>query len=261
MYAGFNLEYVYRGGGNYESLGETLTSRQSAAVKKKLDSFLDANGILDGSKMRANWFPAIDAQVFISHSHKDKRAAVELAGWLNQEFGLSSFIDSCVWGCADDLLRLIDDKYCLNPSGDYYNYSKRNRSTSHVHMMLTTALSKMIDQSECLMFLNTPSSITPASVINESEKTDSPWIYSEIAMTRLIRRKTPQQHRSIIRADSVQKTVMAMDESFKVNYDVQLDHLTDLSFTQLKVWARNCRARNLTGPNSLDELYTLTNAR
>ena len=62
--------------------------------------------------MQANWFPQIKADIFISHSHKDEDLALALAGWLKVSFGLTAFIDSCVWGYANDLLKMIDYKYC-----------------------------------------------------------------------------------------------------------------------------------------------------
>ena len=55
---------------------------------------------------------------------------IALNGWLYESFGIKSFIDSSVWGYANDLLKLIDDAYCLNLEGTNksYNYEKRNYS-------------------------------------------------------------------------------------------------------------------------------------
>lgn len=53
-------------------------------------------------------------------------------------------------------------------------------------MIFSVALTQMIDNTECLFFQNTPNSITPNATINHTE---SPWIYFEIAMSRLIRKK------------------------------------------------------------------------
>lgn len=64
------------------------------------------------------------------------------------------------------MLRQIDDKYCRNKTGDTYNYDRRNYSTSHVHMMLSTALTEMMNISECIMFFNTPNSV---SVVDDLE--------------------------------------------------------------------------------------------
>lgn len=47
--------------------------------------------------MQVSWFPQIKADVFISHSHSDEKLAIIFAGWLYNAFGLTAFIDSCVW--------------------------------------------------------------------------------------------------------------------------------------------------------------------
>ena len=119
MYRGFNLslerkffkeenfKYLYLRKVGFKSL-----TCQKATIKGIINSFIDDDGFLDGSKMQANWFPQIKADVFISHSHKDRELALTLAGWLRETFGLTAFIDSCVWGYANDLLKMIDNKYC-----------------------------------------------------------------------------------------------------------------------------------------------------
>ena len=45
---------------------------------------------------------------------------------------------------SNDLLRRIDENYCRHSNGISFDYNKRNYSTSHVHMMLSIALSKML---------------------------------------------------------------------------------------------------------------------
>ena len=55
-----------------------------------------------------------------------------------------------------------------------YDYNKRNYSTSHVHMMLSTALTMMMDEAECVIFLNTPNALSTKDIVH---KTESPWIF------------------------------------------------------------------------------------
>ena len=179
MYRGFNLllEKNYFKKDHFEYLQEVGLDRllcQKTTIEKIINSFIKDDASLDGSKMQANWFPQIKADIFISHSHKDEKLALALGGWLKETFGLTAFIDSCVWGYSNYLLKLIDDVYCRNINRNSYDYDKRNYSTSHVHMMLSVALTQMIDNTECLFFLNTPNSITPDTIINQTE---SPWIY------------------------------------------------------------------------------------
>lgn len=263
MYRGFNLSldnncYFKK----FQKIGLESFSSQKASIEEKINSFVGDDGSLDGSMMQANWFPQIKADIFISHSHKDENLAIALAGWLKETFGLTAFIDSCVWGYANDLLKMIDDKYCLKDIHSY-SYEKRNYSTSHVHMMLSVALTQMIDNTECLFFLNTPNSITPDTIINQTE---SPWIYSEIAATRLIRKRSRKEYR-----------LKPMVESFseggritpRIKYGLPVDHLTDIDNVVLRDWViswQDVGYRNHflpqysedLGVHALDKLYELT---
>lgn len=250
MYRGFKLATTWNDDSYYEE-GLSVYNQNIKEVKRTLDQFLLEDGSIEGKKIQENWFQQIDSHVFISHSHKDKNTAVSLAGLLSKVFGIKSFIDSCIWGYAEDLLRLIDDKYCLNSDGGTYNYQKRNYSTSHVHVMLQSALSMMIDKAECLLFLNTPNSVTTSGVVNQ---TYSPWIYSEIAMTRIIRPNIPrrrwhEEKRTLSKGEYV-------DESLKVKYELDLSHLHNLSINDLSYWIKQ-RRRYLTPEDALDGLYDL----
>jgi len=246
MYRGFNLK-IGNEYDRYHKFGEEIYEQNCALIQESLDEFALDDIYLDGSKMQADWFPQVHADVFVSHSHIDEYKAVSLAGWISKEFNLEVFIDSCIWGCAGNLLRIIDDVYCLNYNRKTYNYSKRNCSTSHVHMMLSTALTMMIDNTECLFFLNTPNSITPEDVI---KNTKSPWIYSEIAMTRLIRRKDKNVHRERAKMESLRK---AANEELLIKYNLELDHLHDIDGRILKKWFRLYDGRG----HALDVLYDL----
>lgn len=163
--------------------------KSKTMVRAELDKFLLPNGNFDGAKMQSAWFPEVKADVFLSHSHSDMDLTLFVASIL-EGFGLKVFIDSAVWGHANDLIKKIDNELCPNGNGTY-NYEKRNYSTAHVHMMLSVALNKMIDKTECLLFLNTPNSVTTKNIVQN--KTESPWIYSEIASSKLIGRREPQR--------------------------------------------------------------------
>ena len=266
MYRGFNLlleENCFEQDDfkKIQEVGFKSISHQKTIIIEKINSFVGDNGSLDGSKMQANWFPQIKADIFISHSHKDENLALALAGWLKVTFGLSAFIDSCVWGYTNDLLRIIDDRYCRNVNRNSYNYNKRNYSTSHVHMMLSVALSQMIDNTECLFFLNTPHSLTPNTTINQTE---SPWIYSEIAISRLVRKKKLEEYRNVALLESRQ-IFSAIKDTLKVQYDLPTDHLTDIDADILKRWKKSYLYdyRSTQNPMcnkfiALDKLYELT---
>lgn len=254
MHARFNLNPQSRSWGKFLSTGNKLHSANKAIVETDLKVFENANGSLQAEKIIDNWFPEIKANVFLSHSHKDENLAVGLAGWLNETFGLKSFIDSTVWGYSDKLLQLLDNKYCLNQSGETYSYSKRNRSTSHVHMMLSTALMNMIDKCECIIFVNTQSSYKPVEYFSDQGVTESPWIFSEIAMTRTLRQRSPEEHRPKRTFDSTIATKkISESRELHVNYPVDLLHLTPLNPKDLDTWAmqENGKKQNASALNSL----------
>lgn len=252
MFAGFRLK-TEQEFSQYEAHGRALFDSNRKHVESKLDGFLLQDGSIDGGDLQENWFPQIHSDVFISHSHKDEKRAISFAGYLDHCFGVKAFVDSCVWGYADKLLREIDDSYCSTGDG-YYSYQKRNYSTGHVHMMLATALSMMIDKTECVVFLNTPSSIRSYSVI---ERTYSPWIYHELAMTRLIRRRKLEHHRRDLLKKSEKS--MSLDESLKVSYPVALEHLCSINDGHIDAWLLAQKNRML--PYALDHLYAITETR
>ena len=194
MYCGFNLSLQHGDLENYDECGRQSYKIQKHRIESSIETFMDSDEIIIASQLVANWFPQIDCEVFISHAHKDREFAIRLAGFLKSEFGITSFINSCAWGYSDSLLRILDNRYCRQEWSQTYDYSKRNKSTTHVHMMLSTALIKMIDQCECVIFLNTPQSISSSSYIN-GYTTESPWIYAELVMTALIQRRAPEGHR------------------------------------------------------------------
>lgn len=242
LFAGFNIKI------NDNDMSELFANNipceflneQKKSTKVLLESIID--GTIDGTKVQNDWFPEIKADIFLSHSHKDIELAEKLAIWLDEKFGLKTFIDSNVWGYADDLLKKIDDEYCFKDG--YYIYERRNLTTSHVHMMLNVALSKMIDKCECVFFLNTPNSIK----LSESMKsqTSSAWIYSELILSKIIRKKTRKEHRQRF-------TILRDSAEFDINYDVPIDHLEEIDFRDLYKWSINCNKSR--GCYNLDELY------
>ena len=247
MYRAFNLTACDWNDISREN-GDAIYKRNADTVRRSLESFLN-DKIVDGTKLKAHWFPTFKADVFISHSHMDEVDAIKCAGWLKDQFGLEGFIDSCIWGHADDLLRIIDRKYCLNPNGETYDYDKRNGSTSHVHMMLSIAIAAMLEAAECVLFINTPNSITS----NESvSKTQSPWLFFELGTMRIIGRKKPE--RKIVQEEHFAKKATDL----KVEYEVPLSELTPLNFAHLNAW-RDAHQTNPSnkGKHTLDLLYEI----
>ena len=120
MHRGFKLELGQINNDYYEQ-GYAQFEANKKYIENTLKNFVGKDGVLKGSQLQNEWFPQVEADIFISHSHGDKDMAISLAGWIKRVFNLNVFIDSCVWGYADDLLRLVDNNYCLNPGGETYN--------------------------------------------------------------------------------------------------------------------------------------------
>lgn len=257
MFRGYNLdaEEIDRDSiVKYEAVGRALFENNKRQIKRGLDSYQDDSGDLLASKITDQWFPDVDADVFLSHSHKDEVLVMQLAGWLKDTFGLVSFIDSCIWGYSDHLLKIIDDRYCYKRDTKTYNYQERNRSTSHVHMMLSTALTKMIHSCECVFFINTPASISTEGYIKSTGVTKSPWIYSEILTTKLIQKRRPDEHRRRRVVKEALETYKEATASVTVKYDLDVSHLIPINVDDLIAWKEN---NSLQGPTSLDILYAL----
>lgn len=229
MFARFQLDVSHAFFGVEINRPENLTEGRKLYEKFGQESydclkkFICENGEIDGTALKEHWFGITQADVFLSHSHKDINKVKAFAGWLYNSFGLKSFIDSCTWGYANDLLRLLDNKYCWNAGSKTYNYDLRNHTTSHVHVMLSTALTEMIDTTECLMFYNTPNSIKISEEIKNTKdgrerETDSPWIYHELSIGSMIRTEKPKRHSTILehRADFAQDSQEKLQITYKI---------------------------------------------
>ena len=248
MYRAYSLRIDENSFKDHLENGRSVKKENNAAAKSGLDEFFDGDGSLVARKIMNDWFPRVKADVFISHSHKDEDLAIGLAGWLKDKLGVSSFIDSCVWGYSPELLKKLDKRFCLKDSG-YYDYDKRNITNGHVNMMLATSLTKMIDQCECIIFLNTPNSISCKGCI-EKDGTESPWIYAEIEATRMLRENPPERKRMLAKA-SMEGRSIVLDEAMSVKYDLDLKHLLLLEKEQIIKWGKCGK----TGADSLDFLY------
>lgn len=258
MFAGYKIDIGidYFSNNDYKLIfEEQVFKKQKKQIEISLNKYIGPDGNIQGSDIINDWFPEIKADVFISHSHKDIELVKAFAGMLYDNFGIYSFVDSFVWEYADDLLKNIDDKYCYKEASKAYDYNIRNRSTAHVHMMLNSALINMIDCTECLFFVNTPNSIS-TNDIKRKEQVGSPWIYSELLYSRVLRQVMPD------RLKKKKKSIYHMDETAgvsqaltNVRYDITTDHLINLTQKELTEWIKG---KNGIACDSLDRLYLLT---
>lgn len=193
MYRAFNYEDDLSIFSTYTAKGKELYEDQKREITKNLKEFYENGDLINGEKLKNEWFPGMECQVFLSHSHKDKDEILGLAGFLQEEYDIKSFIDSNVWGYANNLLREIDNEYCYDDDHNSYRYESRNFSTAHVHMMLNTALLEMLDRCECAIFVNTLNAVDSNLVDTIKKGTYSPWIYSELNMIKHMRRLAPKR--------------------------------------------------------------------
>lgn len=258
MYIGFELKSLdFEDFEDFYEIGKRSFNKHKRTVTRTIDNFMNVNGSLNGDKMQSAWFPQINADIFLSHSHADENLVIAFAGWLKNTFGLKVFIDSCIWGYSKDLQKIIDDKYSRNDNMKY-NYDKVLYAASHVHMLLNTALTQMIDNCECIIFVNTPNSVKPEEVVN---KLVSPWIYSEIGMTKLIRKKELKEYR----IQPIFEDDRSFSDKLNIEYNLNTDHLTQLSIDDLFDWEKKYKSfsgyfqRELsnTNKNALDFLYKI----
>ena len=261
MYRGFNISLDKSIISNYETnliAGNAMFKIKQIPVKESLD-YATSNGIISGDKLKNGWFPEIKADIFISHSHADKDLAVALASFLERELGLTCFVDSCVWGYADNLLKKLNDQYSvLRKEADgtpIYNHIKANNACNHVNLILNSALTDMIDKTECLFFLNTQNSAPKSKDAIEST-TFSPWIYTEINISSTIREKTPD--RNLAHAGINKRAALdSYSESLTIKYPLSLNHLTTMNLKDIKMWEYYCSRTAASGVSALDKLYEL----
>lgn len=272
MFSGFNLKidnaFFKEYFDAYKENGENHLRCSSKEIKKKLKQFVNKKTI-DGSKLQNAWFPEIEADIFISHSHKDRELANALAGWINSNFGLKVFIDSNIWGNINTLLEEINSKYSgkhRDPSSGIFTYDHDacTEASKHVNMMLSIALQQMIDKVECIIFLNTDNSVT----VYDGERMDttySPWIYSEIVCSQIIRKKPLWNYRSYRNISLISESAhpVGMMYSLMVTYDVFLDHLVEIDGKRLDEWLEKYERRKVHGDKEypLDDLYEFTHPK
>ena len=201
MYKGFDLSLSYNFFGSslnrYINIHDSAFKKEMNKWDKNLNIYIKAKQIdmdyLSGDKIADDWFPQIEADVFISHSHKDERLAKATAGWFLSNFHIRPFIDSCVWGYCSDLLNSFNQKYSnkyrIGRSMHIYDLNDCNHNSQHVNIMLLMALEKMMDNTETVFFLNTNNSINHF----ECNTTYSPWIYAELLCAKIIRKRRPSR--------------------------------------------------------------------
>ncbi|MFJ7007933.1 hypothetical protein [Pseudomonas putida] len=232
----------------------TKVNIYKSANQKRVDDLAQLmidEDTFDASLILNSLFPTLSADIFLSHSSRDANEAIQIALELQEKCGLRVFVDSCIWGSIYDLLKAIDNKYCRREGQTIYDYDERNRSTAHVHMILTTALQRMIDQTDTIIFMNSDQSISLKHSVDEKEKTLSPWIHMELNFSTLVRRRSRQS--AVIVNKRALNEVYA-GESFNVAHEAPTGHLTSITESDFRKWMLQASA--LKGSKAIDLLYS-----
>lgn len=231
----------------YLEKGEEIFSTQKEEINRKIKEYLLPDKSIDVQRLSEDWFKEVEADVFISHSHKDKKEAIILSGILYEKFKLKCFIDSTIWGNSLDLLKEIDENYNKLANGSY-SYEGSTWAASNVHLILMIALKKMIDNSECILFLKTPNSIKIDKSIKKEENTASPWIFSEIEIANSIRIIEPKRYKT-----TFAENYEFVKNSLSFSYQANLDEFYDINNEIFEEWLDK-KSKN---ENALDILYKI----
>lgn len=207
--------------------------KDAEEVRRAVDDYLKSvsgSFPLQGEYLETAYFPKRAYHVFISHSSSDKDVAMRFAGFLKLNFDLDCFVDSTVWGYYEDLVDQVF-RHVLRHTVIAENKKVELRKTvsTHVHCMLEKSLVQIMDDSECLFFLNTPNSVHCDSV---RDKTFSPWIYSEIEASRVLRDKSHKDRkRSVVENFSQNGAIRDF-----IEYPLNTGHLVKLTSQDVSSW-------------------------
>lgn len=273
MFRGFDLniskeffKYKEYSFDEYKEMGEKHLEAQKAQYQKSLKEYINKDKI-NGAKIQAEWFPPIEADIFISHSHKDIDIASALAGWIHKTFGLNCFIDSHVWGYSQHLLKIMNDALSnMRPDRDggiLYDHDSCNLVSQHVNAMLSIALQKMIDKAEATILINTSHSIE-VHYESQMNETYSPWIYTEIICTEIVRKKpliAYRDYHSYVEHSDQSVINESAELMFQIAYEVSLGHLIELSEADLNIWENKWKENrihcDIQDAYPLDSLYRI----
>jgi hypothetical protein len=266
MFAGFNLKInesffdsQAKTFQEYQRIGEIHLESQSHGVEKALNEYIN-NNIVDGSKIQKDLFPEIKTDIFLSHSSNDKKLVNATAGWINHTFKLSCFIDSNIWCYAGNIADKLNASFSnkrTTVDGDLYDYKNCLKVSEHVNTMLNIALQKMIDKCESVFLINTENSIHINNDARSIDTTYSPWIYTELVCSEIVRKKPLHLYRYDVKLyHSLYESVKfaATNKTLTISYNAPTQHLIKIDKYVLEKW-KNQYHNNSNYPFPLDLLY------
>lgn len=142
-------------------------------------------------------------KVFLSHSSKDKNTVYKFASFLKQE-GINAFVDSMVWDNYKDL---------FNEFAKGCKEQEKLNIAAHLHIILASSLTYMINACDCFIFLASENSISNGNY------TFSPWIYHELLTASIIQKKEFLLKENVAREDfNVQYNIPFIENFELVNF-------------------------------------------
>lgn len=224
-----NVDILTRGITAKSLWNEEKYKEWNDSLDEKLEQYIE--NLPGGESLKADeiynlFYPEKDIPIFISHSSANKDVAQKLALWLKNKLGLYSFIDSDLWGNINVIQEKLDKKYCPNGKKGF-DYDKRNMCTAHVHMILSYALTRMIDKADFFIFVKSDSSV---SLEDSIERTSSSWIFHELVTASLIK---PKCHFKILDPSKKKYLVEACAGKIPISYPVPLDGFNTLNSQKL----------------------------
>ena len=219
---------------------------------QKLQKIINSRDIIQAWEIKKLLLPSKRYDIFISHSHKDLELAKGFANYLYLFFNVTCFIDSLYWGNIDELQNELNELH-LTYDGvtkkSYYDYEKTLQVAKHADMILASALTEMIDNCECVFFLNTDNSVIRGTEAISKNETYSPWIYHEVFTTSIIRSK-PRLNLN----EHYQMRDSAMEQLPDISYALDLSGMTILREKDVLNWGIKAKSSNMY---PLDVLYKL----
>ena len=224
---------------------------------QNLRRIINSKDMLQAHEIKKLLLPSKRYDIFISHSHKDLELAKGFANYLYLFFNVTCFIDSLYWGNIDELQNELNELH-LTYDGvtkkSYYDYEKTLQVAKHADMILASALTEMIDNCECVFFLNTDSSVIRGTEAISKNETYSPWIYHEVFTTTIIQKKQRSKFN-----ESYQFRDNAIKQIPDISYGLDLSGMTVLREEDIFEWEIKINSNKDKHP--LDVLYNLNPER
>jgi len=249
---------------------QSFKKRKESAFIELKNYLLDEKNLLSAELIQEHLFPEVEADIFLSHAHADEDKVIALAICL-EKIGFKTFVDSCIWGNARDLLKVIDNEYCGHSNGKSYSYEARNFSTANVYMILNTALHRMIEKAELFIFLGTENSTSLSQNIERQESLVSPWIFSELTFVNQVRRYDKRyslREEMKVKTEASTESAIVMDSAKFLYPKPTLDFVLSNDYFQewllereplmsFKLYINDCFSECKSHIRKLENLYNL----